>query len=1108
MPYFSARPLRVLIFVLSLATVFAAAAQSDIDIETFTNGQDADTAPGPVVLIGSTASWTYIVSNISSRPLTNITVTDDQGVTVTCPATTLDAGLSFTCTASGTAIAGQYANIGTAEGTRQDASIASDSDPSHYFGQSAPSVTIEKRTNGLDADSPPGPIVPVGSTVNWEYVITNIGAEALDNIAVTDDQGVSVSCPGTTLAIGASMTCTGSGVAQPSQYVNIGAVAATLSISQTSTSDSDPSHYFGQTLLFEKRTNGIDVVAPPGPLLSPGSPVTWTYEVTNPGPATVTALTVTDDQNVDVSCAQTTLAAGEGVICIGNGTAQIGQYTNVGTATATLPDNAIISVSDSSYYVGGELAILKSTNGEDADDAPGPSLAVGDAVSWTYEVTNFSTDTLTSVTVSDDQGVTVTCPGTTLAPGASMTCTAAGVAVAGQYANIGTVEGTNSSLAVLTASNPSHYFGQSDALDFGDAADPAYPTLFASDGARHILGSTVFLGSCVDSEVEAFTSAGADADDLATTTPFGTCVVPGDDEDGVTFTTALTAGQSAAVDVVASAPCTLSAWIDFSADGDWSDAGEELFPGGSALIAGTNSLNFAVPATAVPGGTFSRFRCTTGGAVGFAGIANDGEVEDHPVTIVTAPSVAATKTDALFNDVDGDTLAEPGDTIRYTIIITNSGTGNAGAIAFTDTPDGNTSLITGSVTTSTGTVTSGNSGGDTSVSVNVGTIGPATSATIVFDVLIDNPLPPGTTVVSNQGNVSGTNFASLSTDDPAVGGGADPTVTPVTILPVVSATKTDALLNDVDGDTLAEPGDTLRYTITITNSGADDATAVAFTDTPDGNTSLITGSVTTSAGAIVSGNGGGDPSVSVNVGTIAASTSATIVFDVLIDDPLPPGTTVVSNQGNVTGTNFANVLTDDPAVGGGADPTVTPVTIIPIVSATKTAALFTDVDGDNEADPGDTLRYTITVANTGNDDEAGVVFNDTPDANTALVNGSVTTNSGAVATGNTPGDTTVSVNIGTLVAGGTVTIVFDVTIDNPLPPGVTEVVNTGTVTGSTIAPVSTDDPSLPGNADGTTFPIAAPAPASLAPIPTAEVWALLALFSMLGLIAVRRIAVG
>jgi hypothetical protein len=45
-------------------------------------------------------------------------------------------------------------------------------------------------------------------------------------------------------------------------------------------------------------------------------------------------------------------------------------------------------------------------------------------------------------------------------------------------------------------------------------------------------------------------------------------------------------------------------------------------------------------------------------------------------------------------------------------------------------------------------------------------------------------------------------------------------------VPVLSATKDDALANDVDGDTKADPGDTLMYTVTISNTGPDPATNV------------------------------------------------------------------------------------------------------------------------------------------------------------------------------------------------------------------------------------------------------------------------------------------
>jgi uncharacterized repeat protein (TIGR01451 family) len=305
---------------------------------------------------------------------------------------------------------------------------------------------------------------------------------------------------------------------------------------------------------------------------------------------------------------------------------------------------------------------------------------------------------------------------------------------------------------------------------------------------------------------------------------------------------------------------------------------------------------------------------------------------------------------------------------------------------------------------------------------------------------------------------------------------------------------------DVDSDGLADPGDTLLYTIVITNSGTGDATGVVFNDTPDANTALVTGSVTTTSGSVTFGNTVGDTSVAVNVGTIAgAGGTVTVTFQVLIDDPLPSNTTSVSNQGTISGTNFADVPTDDPAGAGSSDPTVTPITLIPIVTASKTAALQGDADNDGLADPGDTLRYTIVITNSGTGDASAVLFSDTPDANTALINGSVTTSAGVVTSGNTAGDSSVSVEIGTLPAGGTVTIAFDVTIDDPFPAGVHQVVNSGTVTGTNISPVATDDPSQPGSSDATAFAVAT------VPIPTLEVWAMLALLAMVSLVGLRRI---
>jgi uncharacterized repeat protein (TIGR01451 family) len=913
-------------FLVLGASVAALAAQPDVLLEKRTNGQDADSPPGPVVLVGSPIAWTYVVTNSGSRDLTNILVTDDQGVTVTCPSTTLGAGESMTCTASGTAVAGQYANIGTVNAQLPDSSEVSASDPSHYFGQAQVVVTLEKSTNGLDADTPPGPILAVGDPVNWTYVVTNVGTDPLSNILVTDSQGVSVSCPSTTLAAGASMTCTASGVVEPGQYVNVGGVLAMLP-DESPAGALDSSHYYGQSLLLEKQTNGLDAEFPPGPTLIPGATVTWTYRVTNPGPATVTGLTVTDDQIGPIVCPQTALASDESVTCSAAGVAQPGQYANVATATAQLPSGGgTVTATDLSHYFGNVLRLEKATNGVDADLPPGPVVAIGSAVSWTYVVTNLSADTLTNVAVVDSQGVTVACPGTTLTAGQSMTCTASDTAVAGQYSNEGVATADHPTLGQISASDFSHYFGQNQVLDFGDASGPFFPTTLAEDGARHLLGSGVYLGACVDSELDGQPTAGADGDDLGVGIfTFGTCATPGDDENGVTFTTQLIAGTTAGIDVVANEACTLSAWIDFNRDGDWIDPNENIFPGGVALAAGVNSLTFGVPASVVEGAAAARFRCTTAGPISFSGEAPDGEVEDYMVALAATPaSVSASKTVALLVDQASNGQVDPGDTLAYTVTLVNSGGAIATGVVFTDTPDVNTTLVVGSVTTSAGTVVLGNTAGNTSVQVDVGDLaGGGGTATIVFHVMVNDPLPSGVEVISNQGLVAGDNFASAPTDDPGVPGAADPTVIGLDEPPSVSASKAVALAVDQTGDGHVDPGDTLIYTVVLVNNGGMVATGVVFTDTPDVNTTLVVGSVTTSAGTVVLGNTAGDTSVRVDVGSLAGGGgTATITYRVTVNAPLPEGVHQISNQGLVAGDNFPDTSTDDSATPGGGDPTV------------------------------------------------------------------------------------------------------------------------------------------------------------------------------------------
>lgn len=161
-----------------------------------------------------------------------------------------------------------------------------------------------------------------------------------------------------------------------------------------------------------------------------------------------------------------------------------------------------------------------------------------------------------------------------------------------------------------------------DDLDLGDAPDQPYPTLLGSNGAAHVIGMQpmYFMGATVDPEPDGQPTPIADGDDID----------GNNDDDGVNLLTPLIPGQAAQVDILLPiAPGGfLDAWIDFDGDGTWSQPNEQIFAS-QPLAPGLTSLTFNVPASAVPGQTFARFRMSSYGGLSYTGLATDGEVEDY-----------------------------------------------------------------------------------------------------------------------------------------------------------------------------------------------------------------------------------------------------------------------------------------------------------------------------------------------------------------------------------------------------------------------------------------------------------------------------------------------
>ena len=110
------------------------------------------------------------------------------------------------------------------------------------------------------------------------------------------------------------------------------------------------------------------------------------------------------------------------------------------------------------------------------------------------------------------------------------------------------------------------YLEARDSSDWGDAPDPAYPTLASSNGASHMIDPFVCLGYVLDAEPDGQPDSLALGDDND----------GNDDDDGITFPAHMCLGGTAQIVVTSWSGGRLSMWLDGNGDGDWSDPDEFL----------------------------------------------------------------------------------------------------------------------------------------------------------------------------------------------------------------------------------------------------------------------------------------------------------------------------------------------------------------------------------------------------------------------------------------------------------------------------------------------------------------------------------------------------
>jgi hypothetical protein len=238
-----------------------------VDIETSTNGSGADQVDGddiPWIPEGQPVEWTYLVTNAGTVPLTEIEVSDNQEVAVSCPRDQLEPGESMECSASGISldlmlavlgiptVRGRcksgvdrplYQNTGSVSARGPLGLVVVDSDRSHYCSDPArPAIHVRKGEKGPDTQ-----MLPSGSDATFEVVVWNSGTEHLRDVKVADVLSPDCNREFDRLRAGKSVsyTCSAPGLSTGGANVDgcrfINEVVATGRAGSESVTDSDTS---------------------------------------------------------------------------------------------------------------------------------------------------------------------------------------------------------------------------------------------------------------------------------------------------------------------------------------------------------------------------------------------------------------------------------------------------------------------------------------------------------------------------------------------------------------------------------------------------------------------------------------------------------------------------------------------------------------------------------------------------------------------------------------------------------------------------------------------------------------------------------------------------
>lgn len=340
-----------------------------------------------------------------------------------------------------------------------------------------------------------------------------------------------------------------------------------------------------------------------------------------------------------------------------------------------------------------------------------------------------------------------------------------------------------------------------------------------------------------------------------------------------------------------------------------------------------------------------------------------------------------------------------GDTITYTLVVTNTGNFETDNLIILDTIPTGTSFQSGTVILDGVTLPAAS---PIPPGFNAGSIAVGQTKTITFNIT-----PLASTAYTTISNAFGTSYTYTPGAGITLSGSTSSNTVTTFIYGVPSISNSKAV-----DKSFANVGDILTYIIDLRNSGTTIATNVVLIDTIPNDTKFVENSVTVNGTTVIGANPA--PPSGILIGTIPVNSPATVTFKIRVNTiPSPNPIPNIST----TSFNFTTTITNGGSNSANSNIVTTQVNNANLGNIVKFIDKYFAICGD-------TIKYTIVIPNVGNVTAENVVFKDTIPNGTVLNPTSIFIN-GVQQIGANP---QTGITVPNIAPGASTTVTFSVTV--------------------------------------------------------------------------------